>query len=321
MHKSGIFHRDIKPENILIKGNHLVVADLGSCKGIYSKQPYTEYVSTRWYRAPECIMTEGIYTQKMDMWGIGCVLFEICSLFPLFPGENEIDQMYKIERILGPPNVDVVNNFYKKNKGFFNEIEFNYNKKGLGIAKYLGHCSNDLIDLINKLLCYNPDERFSAKQALNHVFFKELNNNNDGIKIEIKIKENWKDNLIKSDDSVNNKKKKNDGIYLPEVNKKKHNNSNFFNNSSNIINIEFNNISNEEENNYYSKKLKLPLLNKIRINFDKNNSILENNNSNIIINKGGGNSMSKKMNILKQKYISPYSQKAIYNNSPQRHNN
>lgn len=318
MHKSGIFHRDIKPENILIKGTHLVIADLGSCKGIYSKQPFTEYVSTRWYRAPECIMTEGYYTQKMDMWGIGCVLFEICSLFPLFPGENEIDQMHKIERILGPPNVDVVNNFYKKKNGFFNEIEFNYNKKGLGIAKYLGHCSSDLIDLINKLLCYNPDERFNAKQALNHSFFKEFNN--EGIKIEIKIKENWKkDNLIKSDDTVNNKKKKNDGIYLPEV-KKKHNNSNFFNNSSNIYNIEFNNIS-DEENNFSLKKVKLPLLNKIRINLDKNNSILENNNSNIIINKGGGNSMSKKMNILKQKYISPYSQKAIFNNSPQRHNN
>ena len=251
------------------------------------------------------------------MWGIGCVLFEICSLFPLFPGENEIDQMHKIERILGPPNLDVVNNFYKKQNGFFNEIEFNYNKKGIGIAKYLPHCSSDLIDLINKLLCYNPDERFNAKQALNHAFFKD----NDGIKIEIKIKENWKkDNLIKSDDTVNNKKKKNDGIYLPDVLKKKHNNSNFVNNSSNVYNIEFNNIS-DEENNFSLKKIKLPLLNKIRINFDKNNSILENNNSNIIINKGAGNSMSKKMNILKQKYISPYSQKAIFNNSPQRHNN
>ena len=57
-HKNGIFHRDIKPENILLKDYHLVLADLGSCKGIKARQPFTEYVSTRWYRAPECIMTD-----------------------------------------------------------------------------------------------------------------------------------------------------------------------------------------------------------------------------------------------------------------------
>ena len=59
MHKNGIFHRDIKPENILIMNDHIKVADFGSCRGIYSKQPFTEYISTRWYRAPECLLTDG----------------------------------------------------------------------------------------------------------------------------------------------------------------------------------------------------------------------------------------------------------------------
>lgn len=59
MHSNGIFHRDVKPENILIMDDMLKVADFGSCRGIYSKQPYTEYISTRWYRAPECILTDG----------------------------------------------------------------------------------------------------------------------------------------------------------------------------------------------------------------------------------------------------------------------
>lgn len=102
-HKNGIFHRDLKPENILLKDHHLVLADLGSCKGIKVKQPFTEYVSTRWYRAPECILTKGFYNYKMDMWGVGCVLFEMATLFPLFTGDNEIDQMVKIQNILGPP--------------------------------------------------------------------------------------------------------------------------------------------------------------------------------------------------------------------------
>lgn len=69
--------RDIKPENILIIDECLKLADFGSCRGIYSKQPYTEYISTRWYRAPECLLTDGYYTQKMDMWGVGCVFFEV----------------------------------------------------------------------------------------------------------------------------------------------------------------------------------------------------------------------------------------------------
>ena len=70
MHRKGIFHRDIKPENILIEnctdmGRGLKLADFGSCRGIYSKQPYTEYISTRWYRAPECLLTDGYYGPEM----------------------------------------------------------------------------------------------------------------------------------------------------------------------------------------------------------------------------------------------------------------
>lgn len=78
-------------ENILIKDDQVKLADFGSCRGVYSQPPFTEYISTRWYRPPECLLTDGYYNHKMDYWGVGCVFFEMLALFPLFPGNNELD--------------------------------------------------------------------------------------------------------------------------------------------------------------------------------------------------------------------------------------
>ncbi|KAI8841764.1 kinase-like domain-containing protein, partial [Chytridium lagenaria] len=103
MHGKGIFHRDIKPENILIKDTVVKIGDFGSCRGIHSKPPYTEYIATRWYRSPECLLCDGIYNFKMDMWGAGCVLYEMITRVPLFPGANELDQLHRIHAVLGTP--------------------------------------------------------------------------------------------------------------------------------------------------------------------------------------------------------------------------
>nr|XP_057946246.1 MAPK/MAK/MRK overlapping kinase-like isoform X3 [Doryrhamphus excisus] len=111
MHSCGIFHRDVKPENILIKHNVLKLGDFGSCRSVHSKPPHTEYISTRWYRAPECLLTDGYYSLKMDIWSAGCVFFEVMSLNPLFPGTNELDQIAKIHDVLGTPDQSVLRKF------------------------------------------------------------------------------------------------------------------------------------------------------------------------------------------------------------------
>lgn len=177
MHKKGIFHRDIKPENILIESSTdvsrgLKLADFGSCRGIYSKQPYTEYISTRWYRAPECLLTDGYYGPEMDLWGAGCVMFEITSLYPLFPGSNEVDQINRIHKVLGTPGTDILNRF--KSKGA-SHISFDFQpQKGIGIPQLIPHAPPESVDLIVKLLKYDATERITAREAMRHPYFKDI---------------------------------------------------------------------------------------------------------------------------------------------------
>ncbi|XP_074147326.1 MAPK/MAK/MRK overlapping kinase isoform X4 [Sminthopsis crassicaudata] len=133
MHKNGIFHRDVKPENILIKQDLLKLGDFGSCRSVYSKQPYTEYISTRWYRAPECLLTDGYYSYKMDMWSAGCVFYEIMSLQPLFPGANELDQISKIHDIIGTPPQKTLTKFKQ-----ISEKQALVARRKVGLTEHLG---------------------------------------------------------------------------------------------------------------------------------------------------------------------------------------
>jgi renal tumor antigen len=171
-HRIGVFHRDIKPENLLLdaEGN-LKIADFGSCKGVYSKQPLTEYISTRWYRAPECLLTDGYYTYKMDLWSAGCVFFEMIALFPLFPGTNELDQVHRIHNVLGTPPAEVLDRLKK----YGSHMDFDFPKKqGTGLAKLLPHVSPETLDLMQKLLTYDDEHRCTAKEALRHPYFSAL---------------------------------------------------------------------------------------------------------------------------------------------------
>lgn len=174
MHRKGIFHRDIKPENILVdkNGKNLKLADFGSCRGIYNKQPYTEYISTRWYRAPECLLTDGYYGPEMDIWGAGCVLFEIISLYPLFPGSDEIDQINRINKILGSPSGDILRKLkLKKSKA----VGFGFpQQKGIGIAHLIPHAESDCVDLLTKSLKYDMSKRITSSETMRHPYFSEF---------------------------------------------------------------------------------------------------------------------------------------------------
>ncbi|XP_031255134.1 cyclin-dependent kinase F-4-like, partial [Pistacia vera] len=106
MHQRGYFHRDLKPENLLVSKDIIKIADFGLAREINSRPPYTEYVSTRWYRAPEVLLQSYLYSSKVDMWAMGAIMAELIMLRPLFPGTSEADEIYKICSVIGTPTKD-----------------------------------------------------------------------------------------------------------------------------------------------------------------------------------------------------------------------
>ncbi|KAK9451963.1 kinase-like domain-containing protein, partial [Limtongia smithiae] len=111
IHEHGYFHRDVKPENILVTigANSSTVpivklSDFGLVRDVRSDAPYTGYVSTRWYRAPEILLKAGIYGMPVDIWALGAVGIEIATLRPCFPGQNEWDQIVRVCEMLGSPD-------------------------------------------------------------------------------------------------------------------------------------------------------------------------------------------------------------------------
>merc|ERR1719188_1079477 len=96
VHRNGYFHRDMKPENILVRGDSVKLADFGLAREIRARPPFTDYVSTRWYRAPEALLRSTSYNSPIDLWACGGIMAELYTFRPLMQGTSESDQLFKI---------------------------------------------------------------------------------------------------------------------------------------------------------------------------------------------------------------------------------
>ncbi|XP_059642261.1 cyclin-dependent kinase F-4-like [Cornus florida] len=169
MHQRGYFHRDLKPENLLVSKDLIKLADFGLAREINSQPPYTEYVSTRWYRAPEVLLQAPKYNSAVDMWAMGAIMAEVFTLRPLFPGSNEADEIYKICSVIGTPTEG------KWAEGLKLASAINYRfpqLTGAHLSVLIPSASADAISLIASLCLWDPCKRPTASEALQHPFFQ-----------------------------------------------------------------------------------------------------------------------------------------------------
>ena len=168
IHRSKYFHRDLKPENILVDGNIVKISDFGLIRKISRLSPKTEYVSTRWYRAPEWVLRSKNYSYEVDIFALGWIFAELYTLRPIFPGQSELDQMFKIWDILGTPTEEEWPEGYQlaENRSF---IFPKWDK--IDLSTVLHNAPKEAIELIEWMLKYNPKERPSASQLIIHPFF------------------------------------------------------------------------------------------------------------------------------------------------------
>ncbi|XP_066250527.1 serine/threonine-protein kinase MAK isoform X2 [Euwallacea similis] len=170
IHRHGFFHRDLKPENILCSGPDLVkIADFGLVREIRSRPPYTDYVSTRWYRAPEVLLHSTTYTSPIDLWAVGCIVAEIYTYRPLFPGTTETDQLYKICAIMGTPDKKKWPEGYQLSGAV--GFKFPYFSK-TPLSEVVPQASPVAVNLMDQLMEWNPAHRPTAQGALKHQYFQ-----------------------------------------------------------------------------------------------------------------------------------------------------
>jgi len=175
MHTGEVIHRDIKPSNLLLNSDCMVkVADFGlarSCSDIGAGDGgpiMTDYVATRWYRAPEILLGSTEYTKAVDIWSVGCILGELISGKPLFPGTSTMNQLDRIIEVVGRPTKEDINDI--RSQFAQNMLDTLPQTDTRSLSSIYPLADSDCIDFLTKLLLFNPLKRITVEQALEHPY-------------------------------------------------------------------------------------------------------------------------------------------------------
>ncbi|KAJ4981149.1 hypothetical protein NE237_031986 [Protea cynaroides] len=178
IHTANVYHRDLKPKNILANANcKLKICDFGLARVAFNDTPttifWTDYVATRWYRAPElCGSFFSKYTPAIDIWSIGCIFAEVLTGKPLFPGKNVVHQLDLMTDLLGTPSLDTISRI--RNEKARRYLTSMRKKQPMSFSQKFPNADPLALKLLERLLAFDPKDRPTAEEALADPYFKGL---------------------------------------------------------------------------------------------------------------------------------------------------
>uniref|UniRef100_A0A2K5QFG7 mitogen-activated protein kinase n=2 Tax=Platyrrhini TaxID=9479 RepID=A0A2K5QFG7_CEBIM len=176
IHSANVLHRDLKPSNLLLNTTcDLKICDFGLARVADPDHDHTgfltEYVATRWYRAPEIMLNSKGYTKSIDIWSVGCILAEMLSNRPIFPGKHYLDQLNHILGILGSPSQEDLNCIINlKARNYLLSLP---HKNKVPWNRLFPNADSKALDLLDKMLTFNPHKRIEVEQALAHPYLEQ----------------------------------------------------------------------------------------------------------------------------------------------------
>ncbi|XP_078438689.1 mitogen-activated protein kinase 1-like [Wolffia australiana] len=177
IHSANVLHRDLKPSNLLLNANcDLKICDFGLARTTSETDFMTEYVVTRWYRAPELLLNSSEYTAAIDVWSVGCIFMELMERKPLFPGRDHVHQLRLLMELIGTPSESDLGSVNENARRYLRQLPFHARQS---FPDKFPRVHPAAIDLVEQMLTFDPRQRITVEEALAHPYLATLHDISD----------------------------------------------------------------------------------------------------------------------------------------------